>query len=88
MNSKLKKCAVLIFILIVILIIATCVYNYLKTRYDVEEVLEEMYLISMQNDKVGVVDNEKNVIIEPQYFKIQIPNPSKAIFVCFYDYNE
>ena len=50
MNSKLKKCIVLIFVLIVILIIATIVYNYLKTKYDIEEVLEEKYLISAQDD--------------------------------------
>lgn len=88
MNSKLKKCIVLIFVLLIILVIANIVYNYLKTKYDVEEVLEEKYLISIQDDLVGVVDNNGNVIIEPQYFKVQIPNPSKAIFVCFYDYNE
>ena len=88
MNSKLKKCIVLIFILVIILIVATIVYNYLKTRYEVEEVLEEKYLISIQEEKVGVVDKEGNIIIEPQYLEVQIPNPSKAIFVCIYDYNE
>ena len=87
MNSKLKKAIVLIFILVIILIIATIVYNYLKTRYEVEEVLEEKFLISIQDDKVGIVDKEGNVIIQPQYLEIQIPNPSKAIFVCVYDYN-
>jgi len=88
MNTKLKKCVVLIVILIIILIIASTVYNYLKTRYEVEEVLEEKYLISIQGEKVGVIDKQGNVIIEPQYLEIQIPNPSKPIFVCIYDYNE
>ena len=88
MNSKLKKAIVLICVLIVILIIATIVYNYLRTRYDVEEILEEKYLILVQDNKFGIVDNKGNMIIEAQYYKIQIPNPSKAIFVCFYDYNE
>lgn len=87
MNSKLKKALVLISILVIILIIAIIVYNYLKTRYEVEEVLEEKYLISIQDEKVGVVDKQGNTIIEPQYLEIQIPNPSKAIFVCLYDYN-
>jgi len=86
MNTKLKKCMVLIFIFVIILIIASIVYNYLKTRYEVEEVLEQKYLISIQEEKVGVVDKEGNIIIEPQYLEIQIPNPSKAIFVCVYDY--
>ena len=87
MNSKFKKAIVLIFILVIILIIATIVYNYLKTRYEVEDVIEEKYLLSIQNENVGVVDKEGNIIISPQYLEIQIPNPSKDIFVCIYDYN-
>jgi len=67
MNSKLKKMVVLIFVLVIILIIASIIYNYLKTRYEVEEVLEEKYLISKQDEKVGVVDKKGNVIIEQQY---------------------
>ena len=88
MSSKLKKMAVLIVILSIILIIATIVYNYLKTRYEVEEVFEEKYVLLIQDENVGVSDKDGNVIIEPQYFNVQIPNPSKAIFVCVYDYNE
>ena len=87
MSSKFKKCIVLIVILSIILIIGNIVYNYLKTRYEVEEVLEEKYLISIKDDKVGVIDNNGNIIITPQYDEIQIPNPSKSIFVCIYDYN-
>jgi len=87
MNSKLKKAMILIFILAIILIIAAVIYNYLKMKYEVEEVLEEKYLILVQDEKVGVADKEGNVIIDPQYIEVQIPNPSKAIFVCFYDYN-
>lgn len=89
MNSKKKNIIITIFVLLIILIISTAiVYNYLKMRYEVEEVLEEKYLISIQDEKVGVVDKEGNIIIDPQYLEIQIPNPSKAIFVCFYDYNQ
>lgn len=87
MNSKIKKIIVLIFILIIAFIIGTIVYNHFKMKYEVEEVFEEKYLISIQDEKVGVVDKEGNIIIEPEYIEIQIPNPSKAIFLCFYDYN-
>lgn len=88
MNSKIKKCVVLIFVLLIILVIATIVYNYLKTKYEVEEIFEEKYFTSIQDEKVGVIDKDGNIIIDPQYFNVQIPNPSKAIFICFYDYNE
>lgn len=88
MNSKLRKIVVLIVVLIIGVIIGSIIYNYLKTKYDVEEVVEEKYLILIEENKVGVTDNNGNVIVEPQYVEVQIPNPSKAIFVCFYDYNE
>jgi len=87
MNSKIKKILILVVILSLILIISAIVYNHFKMKYEIEEVFEEKYLISIQDDKVGVVDKDGNVIIEPQYLEIQIPNPSKAIFVCVYDYN-
>jgi len=87
MNSKIKKIIILIFILIIILIVGVIIYNQLRMKYEVEEVLEEKYLTFIEDEKVGVVDNVGNVIIEPQYIEVQIPNPSKPIFVCFYNYN-
>lgn len=88
MNSRKRNIIILILILLIIFITSiVIVYNFLKMEYEVEDVLEEKYLILVQDDKVGVVDNIGNVIIHPQYIEVQIPNPSKAIFVCFYDYN-
>ena len=88
MSSKNKKAIVLIFVLIIIFIVGISVYNHLKKKYDVEEVVEEKYLLLLSNDQIGVIDNKGNIIIQPQYYNIQIPNPSKPIFVCYYDYNE
>lgn len=87
MNNKLKKIIIISIILVVILIIGICIYNNHKKQYEVEEVIEEKYLISVIDEKVGVVDNNGNTVIQPQYDEIQIPNPSKPIFVCYYDYN-
>ena len=87
MNSKLKKIIILIIVLAIVFIIGSSIYNNYKKQYEVEEVVEEKYLISIVDDKVGVVDKNSNIVIEPQYDEIQIPNPSKPIFVCFYDYN-
>lgn len=88
MNSKLKKIIIIFIILTVVLIIGSCIYNNYKKKYEVEEVIEEKYFISVIDEKVGVVDNNGNTVIQPQYDEIQIPNPSKPIFVCFYDYNQ
>lgn len=87
MNSKNKKVIILIFMLLVTLIVGLALYNYLIKKYEVEEIVEEKYLLLSSNDKVGVIDNKGNIIIEPEYYEIHIPNPSKPIFVCYYDYN-
>ena len=87
MSSKLKKIIGIIILITIILIVVFCIYNNYRKQYEIESVVEEKYLISIVDDRVGVVDKESNVIIEPQYDEIQIPNPSKPIFVCFYDYN-
>lgn len=87
MNSKLKKVVIIFIVLALVFIIGSCIYNNYKKQYEVEEVIEEKYILTVVEEKVGVVDNNENIVIEPQYDEIQIPNPSKPIFVCFYDYN-
>ena len=87
MNSKFKKIIILIIVLAIVFIIGSSIYDNYKKQYEVEEVVEEKYLISIVDDRVGVVDKNSNIVIQPQYDEIQIPNPSKPIFVCFYDYN-
>ena len=40
-------------------------------------------LCILGNDKVGVIDKNGKVIIEPEYLDVFIPNPSKDVFVCY-----
>lgn len=87
MMSKNKKIMIIIFITLVICVIGLIIYNHLIKKYDVEEVWEEKYKLTEVNEKVGVIDNNGNIVVSPEYYDIQIPNPSKPIFVCFYDYN-
>ena len=77
-----------LIILFVILLIGFVVYNRIKKSYNVEEIVEEKYFLLLSDYNIGVIDNKGNIIIEPQYFEVHIPNPSKPIFVCYYDYNE
>ena len=88
MNKKNRNIIIVMLILIIILVIGFFVYNYIKKSYDVEEVVEEKYFLLLSDNNIGVIDNKGNVIINPQYFAVHIPNPSKPIFVCYYDYNE
>lgn len=43
------------------------------------------YFLLEKDGKFGVIDNSGNLIIEPKYSKIDIPNPTKDIFICLED---
>ena len=80
---------ILIVIVVILLIIGIIWYFNDKAKYDfeVEQVTEINYLVLQEDDKYGVIDKYGNIVVEPVYDIIQIPNPSKAIFVCMYDYD-
>ena len=88
MNKKIRNLIIILFILIIILIVGFFIYNRIKKSYNIEEVFEENYFLLLSNYNIGVIDHNGNIVIEPQYFEVHIPNPSKPIFVCYYDYHE
>lgn len=88
MNSRIKKLIVICIILVIVLVIGFCVFNHIRKSYDVEEIVEEKYFLLSSNNNMGVIDVKGDIVITPQYFDIHIPNPSKPIFVCYYDYNQ
>ena len=60
----------------------------IRKNYKVEKVSKEKYFVLVQEDKAGVINEKGEVLVEPKYYEVRIPNPSKAIFVCYYNYNE
>lgn len=83
-----KKLIRLLLLVILIVIIVVVVVNLAKNKkITYSEVTEYNYFITSINGQSGVIDKNGNTIIEAQYDYIQIPNPSKPIFVCLYDYN-
>jgi len=80
-----KKSTVIKFVvaLVVVMIIFWITLNYLKNRNnDMLEGLEYNYFVLFQNEKMGVIDREGNIILEPKYDNITIPNPDKDVFLC------
>ena len=73
-----------LIILAIILGIGVSIFaaNQTKKEYTVETVKEFNYHILYKDEKMGVIDVNGNVIIEPKYEYIQLPNPSKPVFVC------
>ena len=88
MNKKIRWIIIGIVVVIVVAISIMSIINEVQLHYKVEEISEYKYFTLEQNQKYGVIDKNGNIVIEAEYEAVQIPNPSKAIFVCIKGYNE
>ena len=91
-NRKLKRISIIVLIVILIIAIISGIIiaiNRSKENYTVEKIenADINYYKIISNGKSGVIDKSGNIIIEPEYNTIKIPNPKEAIFICIYDYN-
>ncbi len=82
-----KRYVVLIIVIILILIAGLSVigYNIITEKgkeYETYKVEEYNYFVLRKNDSFGVINKKGDIIINPEYDEIIIPNPEKAIFVC------
>ena len=85
-----KKNIIIIGILILVCIISFVSYKLIKKqnrKYEISEVKQYNYFLLKQNNLYGIIDKGGNTIIEAQYDEIAIPNPEKAVFVCYKDNN-
>lgn len=87
MRKRINISIIAILIVLVLALIGRGIYYKIKSSYSIETVDEEKYFLLSSNDKVGIIDASGKIIIEPQFYDVHIPNPSKPIFVCYYDYN-
>lgn len=84
-----KNNKIIIGIIVLIAVIAICgVFGILKMQqgknknYEIEQITSWNYFNLYKDGKVGVIDKNGNIIINPEYTSIQIPNPTKPVFVC------
>lgn len=86
-----KKIIIIVAIIVLIATIVTITAIYLNKRakyvYNIEKVSHIEYNTINTEGRYGVIDGNGNIIIEPNYDIIQIPNPSKPVFICMSDYN-
>lgn len=90
MSGNIKKKMIISIIAIVVIAIIVIGGIFLKNileEYNIEEVNQFSYFTLYQNQKYGVIDTKGNIIVEAKYDKVAIPNPSKPVFICYYDYN-
>ena len=85
-----KKKIIIPIILFLLIIIGLLIYFFVKNKekenrdYQIEQITDYKYFVSKSQDsqKFGVIDTNGNVLIDEQYDDVQIPNPSKAVFIC------
>ena len=84
-----KKKNMIIIGIIAILVIAIVIFfvinniNQSNINVEIEEVKQYNYFVLKQNDKYGIIDTKGNILINPEYEEVKLPNPEKAIFVCY-----
>lgn len=81
---------IVIGILIIMSIVGWIIYRQVEKsglEYDIEKIDIENYeyFILRKDEKYGVINKSGDVVITPEYTNIIIPNPSKAVFICYND---
>lgn len=87
LNMK-KVLGVIVAILVIIMVIVSIV-NVIKNGEDKKKVKSYSYYTVYENGKFGVINNEGETVINPEYTEIVlIPNKDIPIFICTYDLND
>ncbi len=81
-----KKNVLVISIIVIIIVAITVgivIHNKnLNKQYEIEEISEYKYYLLSTENGVGVIDEKGNILVQPAYKNIKIPNPQKAVFIC------
>ncbi len=80
-NNKVKFLIVIILIALISLGIYFISTNK-SNKYSVEEVSKYNYYQLNKDGRYGVISVKGDIIIEPIYDSVKIPNPEKAVFIC------
>lgn len=94
MNMKKKYIVMIVIVLLIIIAIAGWfIYRQIEKngrKYEIEKISVENYeyFILRQDGKYGVINKNGDIVINPEYINIIIPNPQKAVFVCYDENND
>ena len=76
-----RKISVILISLVILVSLVISIYIPNRKKIDIED-QSINYSIIEKDGKIGVIDQNKKTIIEPQYKDIIIINPHRAVFVC------
>ncbi len=84
---KKKNVVILLAVMLILVVLVSIgIYHIViknEKDYEIEEIKEYNYFIIKQDNQYGVMDKKGNTIISPEYSEIKMPNPEKAVFVCY-----
>ncbi len=91
---KKKNIVMIIIVLVIIISIAGWfIYKQIEKNgreYEIEKIAiqDYEYFILRQDGKYGVMNKNGDIVIHPEYTNVIIPNPKKAIFICYDENNQ
>ena len=94
MNMKKKSIVMIIIVLLIIIAIAGYfIYRHIEKsgrEYEIEKIdlQDYVYFILREDGKYGVINTNGDIIIHPEYTNVIIPNPKKAVFICYDENNQ
>lgn len=83
-----KKILYIVIAIMILIFISVLIIFIFKNKEFAEDkdiaISDYKYFVLYNNDEqVGVIDRGGNIVIEPKYTDIYIPNPLEPVFVCF-----
>ena len=88
-NGRINVKILIVLLVIILAIISIVVAVRLNEKDDITHVSQkevyEYFTMYTADDKVGVIDRKGNIIIEPEYLAVFIPNHEKDVFICYTD---
>lgn len=78
---------IIIAVLLIAIIVGVAYYFIRENgrKYEIAQVEQYNYFVLKQEVASGVIDRNGNKIIEAEYDDVKIPNPEKAVFICYKD---
>lgn len=91
--SQKKSKKVLVFLIIILLVIGIIAFinirkgNNYNVKLETIKAEDAEYFILLKDNKYGVINKNGQVVVNPEYDEIKIPNPTKDVFICVPDAN-
>lgn len=87
---KKKKIIITLIVIALILVLVGFIAEKVQQKnkeYEIAQIKEYKYFVVKENDKYGVINTNGEKIVKTEYDDVKIPNPEKAVFICYKDNN-